>query len=171
MNHNEVKVRSIEDKIYIVRGLKVMLDSHLANLYQVETKALKRAVHRHLNRFPPDFMFALNRDEYNSLRCQIGTLESRRGRHSKYSPYVFTQEGVAMLSSVLNSPRAIQVNIQIMRAFVRLREWMAGNEKLKRRINSLELKFNNKFSIVFKAIRLLLDGPKRKVHVRGFSGN
>ena len=106
-----IPVESITDKISMIRGHKVMIDRHLAELYGVETKQLKRAVRRNIDRFPTDFMFELTNEEYNSLRSQIGTLE--RGKHSKYSLMVFTEQGVAMLSSVLNSKRAIQVNIQI----------------------------------------------------------
>jgi len=105
----------IEHKIYMIRGHKVMLDYDLARLYGVETKLLKRAVKRNMGRFPDDFMFVLDTDEYRPLRRQIGTLN--RGAHAKYPPYAFTQEGVAMLSGVLNSSRAVHVNIQIMRVF------------------------------------------------------
>ncbi len=105
-----VTAESIEHKIYYVRGQKVMLDSDLAELYGVEVKQLKRQVRRNIDRFPPDFMFQLSKDEYDPLRCHLGTL--KRGEHSKYLPYVFTEQGVAMLSSVLNSKRAVQVNFR-----------------------------------------------------------
>ncbi|MBI3008825.1 MAG: ORF6N domain-containing protein, partial [Candidatus Omnitrophica bacterium] len=113
-------IEKIETKIFQIRGKKVMLDNDLAVLYDVEAKQLKRQVRRNIKRFPDDFMFELTRKEYQDfLRCQIGTL--KRGGHSKYLPYVFTEQGIAMLSGVLNSRRAILVNIQIMRAFVNLR--------------------------------------------------
>lgn len=124
-------LESIKTRIYDIRGLKVMLDSDLAELYEVEVKYLKRQVNRNIERFPKDFMFELTHEEYNSLRCQIGTLKSGRGQHAKYLPYVFTEEGVAMLSGVLRSKTAIQVNINIMRAFVLIRQtvsaWQSTN--------------------------------------------
>jgi hypothetical protein len=116
-------------------------------------------------------MFVLTQQERRFLRCQIGTLENGRGKYSKYASYVFTQEGVSMLSSVLNSKQAIRVNIQIMRAFVRMKELMTGNEELRRKLKSLERKFDKKFLVVFNAIRLLLDGPRKRVKVRGFGMN
>lgn len=117
-------IKSIERKIYIFRGQKVMLDSDLAELYGIEVKQLKRQVRRNIDRFPGDFMFQLTGTEYDSLRCQIGTL--KRGEHSKYLSYVFTEQGVAMLSRVLNSKKAVQVNIAIMRVFVQLRVMIAS---------------------------------------------
>ena len=146
-----VPVESIVSKIVLLRGEKVLLDRDLAELYDVETKQLKRAVRRHGNRFPEDFMFQLTKEEYRSLRSQFGTL--KRGAHSKYPPMAFTEQGVAMLSSVLNSDRAIEVNIAIMRAFVKLREMMATHEDLKRKIESMEKKYNEQFRIVFEAIK------------------
>ncbi len=127
----------IERRIYIVRGKKVMLDSDLAELYQVETRALNQAVRRNLERFPEDFMFQLTAQEASVLRSQIVISKKGRGRYSKYAPLAFTELGVAMLSSVLNSDRAVQMNILIMRAFVRLREALATNEALAKRIDEL----------------------------------
>ncbi|MBI5873814.1 MAG: ORF6N domain-containing protein [Candidatus Omnitrophica bacterium] len=150
----------IETKILFIRGARVMLDRDLAKIYRVETKQLKRAVRRNVGRFPEDFMFELSRDEYRSLRCQFGTLKI--GEHSKYLPYAFTQEGVAMLSSVLHSERAIQANIQIMRAFVKLREFMATHENLKKKIEEMEKKYDYQFKIVFDAIKQLLESPKQE---------
>lgn len=117
-----LSLSEIAQSIHFLRGQKVMLDSDLARLYRVETKALNRAVQRNRDRFPADFMFRLTAEEQEILRCQIGTLKSGRGKHRKYSPYAFTEQGVAMLSSVLRSKRAVLVNIEIVRAFVRLRE-------------------------------------------------
>ena len=125
----------IASKIYIIRRLRIMLDRDLAELYGVETKQLKRAVKRNLDRFPSDFMFELTLEEYDALRRQIGTL--KRGSHSKYPPFAFTEQGVAMLSSVLNSKRAIQVNIQIMRVFTRLRQILLSNKDLRRELEEL----------------------------------
>jgi ORF6N domain len=116
--------------LQIARRFTVLLDSELASLYQVETKGLTRAVRRNADRFPADFMYQLSAEEAGSLRWQIGALKTGRGRHRKYSPYVFTEQGVAMLSSVLSSKRAVQVNIEIMRAFVRLRQVVSMNKDL-----------------------------------------
>jgi phage regulator Rha-like protein len=154
----------IERRILLIRGQKVMLDSHLAELYGVETKVLKRAVRRNRDRFPHDFMLELTRQEYEILRSQFGTL--RWGEHAKYLPYVFTEQGVAMLSTVLNSKRAIQVNIEIMRAFVRLREILATHKDLARKLEEMEKKYDEQFAVVFRAIRELMtppNAPKRRI--------
>jgi len=132
--------------------------------HRMREKKLKRAVRRNLHRFPPDFMFELKREEYNSLRNQFGTL--KRGTHSKYLPMVFTEQGVAMLSSVLNSERAIQVNILIMRAFTKLREMLSTHEDLRKKIEDREKKYDLQFKVVFDAIIELIDienKPKRKI--------
>lgn len=125
-----IPIETILSKIFLIRNQKIILDSDLAKLYCVEVKQLKRAVNRNIQRFPSDFMFKLTREEYNSLRYQFGTL--KRGQHSKYLPYAFTELGVAMLSSVLNSDRAIEINIIIMRAFVKLRELISTGKKITR---------------------------------------
>src|ERR1700692_1441485 len=121
---------AIMSNILVIRGHRVLLDSDLAALYQVETKALTRSVRRNAGRFPGDFMFQLAAEESGSLRSQFGALKTGRGKHRKYAPYVFTEQGVAMLSSVLNSECAVQVNIEIMRAFVRLRETVSTHKDL-----------------------------------------
>ena len=126
-----VPAERITGKIYLIRGTKVMLDSDLAELYGVETRVLKQAVRRNISRFPADFMFELTKKEYQSLRSQDVIL--KRGQHSKYPPFAFSEQGVAMLSSTLNSERAIQVNIQIMRAFIRLRQMIATHKDLKKK--------------------------------------
>ena len=126
-----VPIESIVRKIIFLRSEKVLLDRDIAELYGVETKVLKQAVRRNIKRFPSDFMFELTKEENQSLRSQNVTL--KRGQHSKYLPFAFTEQGVAMLSSVLKSDRAIQVNIQIMRIFIKLREALFGNEDLRRR--------------------------------------
>jgi hypothetical protein len=135
----------IEKAIYLIRGEKVMLDHDLALLYGVETKVLNRAVKRNLQRFPLDFMFQLTPEEADVLRCQIGTSKKGRGGR-RYLPYVFTEQGVAMLSTVLNSERAILVNIEIMRAFVKLRQILASNGELSLRLDELESKYDKQFS-------------------------
>ncbi len=144
----------IERKIYLIREKKVMLDNELSELYEVRTKELNKAVKRHLDRFPNDFMFQLSKEEAKILRFQIGT--SRWGG-SRYLPYVFTDYGILMLSSVLNSKRAVQVNIQIMRTFVKLREMILAHKDLRSRIDELEKKYDQQFQVVFKAIKMLLD--------------
>jgi len=151
-----VPVELIERRIYLVRGQKVMLDSELAELYQVSTKVFNQAVSRNRNRFPDDFMFQLTVGEDESLRSQIVTSKHGRGGR-RYRPYVFTEQGVAMLSSVLNSERAVQVNIAIMRAFVRLREMLESNKELAAKLDALEKKYDSQFGVVFQAIRKLME--------------
>jgi hypothetical protein len=141
-----------------------MLDRDLAALYGIETRNLKRAVKRNIDRFPADFMFVLTSSEYDSLRCQIGTLN--RGAHSKYPPFGFTEQGVAMLSSVLNSKRAIQVNIEIMRVFTRLRRLHVNSAELKLELDELKRQTNDRFQVVFETLDHLLaieEKPKRKI--------
>lgn len=154
-----VPAEQIENCIYLLRGQRVMLDIDLAMLYGVETKTLNRAVKRNLPRFPEDFMFQLSIKEFESLRYQFGT--SKRGGR-RYPPYVFTEQGIAMLSSVLHSRRAIQVNIEIMRAFVRLRQMLASNAGLARKLVALEKKYDAQFRVVFDAIRELMTPPEPK---------
>ncbi len=158
MSREEKKLLSIElisNKIYFIRGKAVMIDQDLAELYGVETKYLNRQVRRNLTRFPEDFMFQLTKNE--TLRCQNVTLKKAgRGQHRKYLPIVFTEQGVAMLSSVLNSPLAIQVNIQIMRAFVALKRTALTYSGLKRKIQEMEKKYDVKFKVVFEAIEQII---------------
>jgi len=155
----------IENKIFPVRGKRVMFDRDLAELYGVETKALNRAVKRNIERFPEDFMFQLSKDELDNLRFHFGT--SNRGGQ-RYLPYAFTENGVAMLSSVLNSERAIMVNIQIMRTFTKLREILATHKDLQKKIDEMEKKYDHQFKIVFDAIRQLLEAPEPKKKKIGF---
>ena len=140
--------------ILLIRGKKVLLDADLATLYGVETKQLVRAVKRQSERFPADFMFQLTKDEFDALRRQSGTSSSWGGR--RYPPYAFTEQGVAMLSSVLSSPRAISVNIEVVRTFVRLRSMLAENAELRRKLTELERKYDTQFKVVFDAIRQLM---------------
>jgi len=157
----------IERAILLLRGRKVLLDRDLAALYGVETKNLNKAVRRNLDRFPEDFMFQLTAEEADSLRFQFGTL--KRGQHFKYLPYAFTEEGVAMLSSVLKSQRAVQVNIAIMRAFVRLRETLSLHKELAHKLAELEHKIENhdeSIRTLFEAIRQLmtpLEKPQKQI--------
>ena len=163
---------SNESHILVLRGQRVMLDADLARLYGVEVKVLNQAVKRNIERFPADFMFQLSWDEVERSRSQFVTLnvhtgsQVRRGRNVKFLPYGFTEQGVAMLSSVLRSKRAVQVNVEIMRTFVRLRAMMGNNRDLARRLNSLEAKYDRQFKVVFDAIRELMtpvSTPRRKI--------
>lgn len=161
-----VPVEQIERSILLIRGEKVMLDADLAALYGVTTKVLVQALKRHQERFPADFMFQLSRVEFDYLRSQSVTSSQWGGR--RYPPYAFTEQGVAMLSSILNSPRAIQVNIEIMRAFIRLRRMMASHTELARKLENLEKKYDVQFKVVFDAIRKLMTPPKSKRRQIGF---
>ena len=156
----------IEFAILVVRGERVLLDEDIAALYGVETKALIRAMKRSLDRFPLDFMFQLTQEEVESLRCQFGTSKGRGGR--RYLPYAFTEQGVAMLSSVLRSERAVRVNIEIMRAFVRLRRVTTTQADLVRRLDELEQKYDGQFTVVFDALRQMMEPPERGTRRIGF---
>ena len=158
-------IAAIEQRILLLRGHKVLLDSTLAELYAVETKVLLQAVKRNSNRFPDDFMFQLTKPEFDNLRSQTVT-SSWGGRRTP--PYVFTEQGVAMLSSVLRSPQAVQVNIEIMRAFVRLRRMLAENTELQSRLDQLEDHYDQQFKVVFDAIRELMIPPEKKQNPIGF---
>ncbi len=158
----------LEQSILVIRGHRVMLDTELAKLYEVLTKTLNQAVKRNRTRFPDDFMFQLTAEEAATVRSQSVTLNGGRGQHRKYRPYAFTEQGVAMLSSVLRSERAIQVNIAIMRAFVQLREMIGANKTLAKRLNELEKKYDGQFRIVFEAIRELMTEPASKSRRIGF---
>jgi hypothetical protein len=144
----------IESRIYMLRGHKVMLSTDLADLYEVEPRALVQAVKRNIERFPEDFMFQLSREEFDNLKSQ--TVISSWGGLRRATPYAFTEQGVAMLSSVLRSKRAVMVNVEIMRAFVRLRQMLAAHADLARKLASLEKKYDAQFKVVFDAIRELM---------------
>jgi hypothetical protein len=166
-----ISVETVAKRILYVRGLKVMLDSDLAELYGVKTKELNKAVQRNKNRFPADFMARLTPVEVQNLRFQIGTSSFHGGR--RYAPYAFTQEGAAMLSGILRSSRAIRANIAIMRAFVRVREILETHKDLARRLEELERKFNthdHQFQSVFNAIRELMKAPEKPKRRIGFLG-
>src|ERR1051325_2412299 len=156
----------IENRIFIIRDQKVMLSNHLAELYQVEARVLIQAVKRNAERFPPDFMFQLTRDEWDKLKSQI--VISSWGGSRRATPYAFTEQGIAMLSSVLRSKRAIKVNIEVMRAFVSLRQMLASNEVLARKLADLEKRYDRQFKIVFDAIRHLMSAPVRPGRQIGF---
>jgi len=156
----------IENKIFLIRGQKVMLSNHLAELYQVEPRVLVQAVKRNLERFPLDFMFQLTRPEWDSLKSQI--VISSWGGARRSTPYAFTEQGVAMLSSVLRSKRAVQVNIEVMRAFVSLRQMLEGSEGLAGKLAELEKRYDGRFKIVFEALRQLMSTPVRTERQIGF---
>jgi ORF6N domain len=160
---------SILQRIRVIRGHKVLLDSELASLYQVKTKALNQAVQRNLQRFPSDFMFQLNAAELANWRSQIVTSNSKSLMGLRYRPYVFTEHGVAMLSSVLKSKRAILVNIEIMRTLARLRETLAAHKDLAQQLTALEGKYDRQFRVVFDAIRELMKAPEPKRRGIGFT--
>lgn len=167
-NQGLVPAARIESAILVIRGHRAMLDADLAELYGVETRALVQAVRRNIERFPEDFLFHLTAEEVEGLRSRsvISNPEGRGGR--RYLPYAFTEQGVAMLSSVLRSPRAVQVNIEIMRAFVRLRQMLEAHAELAERIAELEKKYDAQFRAVFDAIRELMTPPAKPRKPIGF---
>ena len=165
-----MELQIIQSKIYEIRGIRVLLDFDLAEMYQVETKNLKRSVRRNIERFPEDFMFELTKEEYDFLRCNFGTLENYgRGQYAKYLPFAFTEQGIAQLSSVLNSPLAIQVNISIIRAFVALRQYALGYTELNRKLEDFMVETNMQFSDIYQAItelasqKELEEKPRRRI--------
>ncbi len=164
----EISKEVIHSKIYFIRGKKVMLDNDLAELYEVETKGLTRQVRRNRDRFPEDFMFQLNETEF--LRCQNGTSNVGRGGR-RYRPYAFTEQGVSMLSSVLSSKRAIQVNIQIMRAFAQIKEMLQMHKDLWRKIEDMEKRYDHQFKAVFDTLREFLNPPEKPKRKIGFHAN
>ncbi|MFC1612739.1 ORF6N domain-containing protein [Patescibacteria group bacterium] len=165
MSKNLIPQERIMDKIFYIRGKKIILDKDIAKLYGVETKVLNQAIRRNIKRFPIDFMFQLTNEEFQILRSQIVT-SSWGGQ--RYLPYAFTEQGVAMLSSVLNSEKAIKVNIQIIRTFVKLREILLTNKELKNKIQKLEKKYDQQFKIIFEAIKQLISPQKEPANEIGF---
>ena len=156
----------VESGILLIRGLRVMISTHLAELYEVAPKVLVQAVKRNRERFPEDFMFQMTKEEYANLKSHFVT--SSWGGIRRARPYAFTEQGVAMLSSVLRSPRAVQVNIAIMRAFVKLRVMLASNRDLARRLDEMEAKYDAHFKVVFDAIRELMRPPEKPRRRIGF---
>ena len=166
-----VPVELIERKIYILRNHKVMLDVDLANLYQVPTKRLNEAIRRNRDRFPEDFLFRLTNEEASALRSQIATLQIGRGKYPKYAPYAFTEHGVVMLSSVLRSKRAVQMNILVVRAFVKLREMLATHKDLALKIEDLErqqMEHGHQLTAVYSVVKQLIDPPPKPKRRIGF---
>ena len=160
-----MELQIIQKRIIEIRGKSVMLDGHLAELYEVETKVLKQAVRRNAERFPEDFMFELTRHEFDILRSQFVT---SYWKSTNYMPFAFTEQGVAMLSSVLKSNKAIQVNVEIIRAFVQLRKLTLQNSEIVRRIDEMEMKYDKQFKEVFTALRYLINPPSEERRKIGY---
>ncbi|MBU1932136.1 ORF6N domain-containing protein [Patescibacteria group bacterium] len=160
-----VPVERIEGKILLIRGQKVMLDRDLAELYEVTTGNLNKAVRRNLERFPEDFMFQLTKEGFDTLIFQFGISKTERRGGRRHMPYAFTEHGTLMLSSVLNSERAILVNVQIMRTFTKLRQMLASNEDLRRKIEAMEKKYDTQFKVVFDTIKFLIAPPAKEIKI------
>ena len=167
-NASLIPIERIERAILLMRGQKVMLDSDLASLYGVETRALVQAVKRNADRFPEDFAFQLTVQEFTDLRSQFVISKSDGAGGRTYRPWVFTEQGVAMLSSALRSPRAVHVNIEIVRTFVKLRQLLGGHAELNRRLGELEKKYDKQFASVFEAIRQLMAPPTKEQREMGY---
>lgn len=167
MEKGIIPTETIEQKIFLVREKKVMIDQHLAFLYNVPTMVLNQAVKRNSDRFPEDFMFQLTHEEYKTLISQIVISKKGRGGVRKL-PHVFTEQGIAMLSSVLRSPRAIAVNIQIIRTFTKLREFLKNHDDLIQKINTMEKKYDSQFRTIFDVIRRLIEDEKKPPRKIGF---
>jgi phage regulator Rha-like protein len=166
-----IPIEAIQQKIYLIKGQKVMLDEDLAQLFGVTTKRLNERVRRNVKKFPYDCIFQLSAEEHESLRSQIATLKQGRGRHRKYAPYVFTEHGAIMLATILNSPAAIEASIQVGRAFVKLREILSTHKKLAAQMHQLEKKIeeqDGKIYTIFDAIRQLMTAPQKKRRKIGF---
>jgi hypothetical protein len=162
-----MELELIKNSILEIRGKRVILDYELAKLYEVETKALKQAVRRNIDRFPEDFMFQLTKEEWKFLRSQSVTLEIGKGHHPKYLPFAFTEQGVAMLSAVLNSQRAVQTSVLIMRAFVLMRQWALEYQDLQDKLSELEQRFGQKFSDIEQVLNYLIQKDQKQVQQGG----
>ncbi len=170
MDEEIIRIEDIKTKIYTIRGVQVMLDSDLAKLYGVETKRLLEQVRRNIERFPEDFMFQLTREEYETLRSQFATLKSGRGKHRKYLPYAFTEQGVAMLSAVLRSKTAVEVSIKIMKAFVAMRKFIIKNAEIFARLEKVEyrlIEHDKKFEALFNALETKGETPTQGIFFDG----
>jgi hypothetical protein len=158
-----MELELIKNNILEIRGKKVMPDMDLAKIYQVETRALKQAVRRNIDRFPQDFMFQLTKEEWSNLRSQIVTLEVGKGNHPKFLPFAFTEQGVAMLSAVLNSQRAVNASIAIMRAFVMIRQWALTYQELSDKLSDLEKLHNQKFNDIDQVLNYLIQKDQKSI--------
>ena len=181
MSDSLIPIERIEQKIFVIRGERVMIDSDLAAIYGVETKMFTRAVKRNIDRFPGDFMFQLTVEEYETLRRQIGTsntetlklqdASSKEGRGGRrYLPYVFTEHGALMAANILNSSRAVEASVQVVRAFVRMRNLLASNAELAKKVEALESKYDSQFKSIFDAIKKLMTPPDKPKGGIGFIG-
>jgi len=162
-----MELELIKNSILEIRGKRVILDYELAKLYEVETRVLKQAVRRNIDRFPEDFMFQLTKEEWKLLRSQSVTLEIGKGHHPKYLPFAFTEQGVAMLSAVLNSQRAVQTSVLIMRAFVLMRQWALEYQDLQDKLSELEQRFGQKFSDIEQVLNYLIQKDQKQVQQGG----
>jgi phage regulator Rha-like protein len=164
-----IPIERIEQKIYVLRGERVMIDSDLAEIYGVTTFNFNKAVKRNINRFPEDFMFQLTKEEYESLRFQIGMSKTGRGGR-RYLPYVFTEHGAIMAANILSSERAVEASVQVVRAFVKLRQMLASNAELAKKVEALEKKYDAQFKVIFDAIKKLMLPPDKPKGNIGFVG-
>ena len=158
-----MEIEQIKNSILEIRGIKVILDFELAKLYEVETRVLKQAVRRNIERFPEDFLFTLTLDEWNAIRSQIVMFNKGKGNFPKYLPFAFTEQGVAMLSAVLNSTRAVHTSISIMRAFVLMRQWALNHHELSKRLDALEQQYGQKFSDIEQVLNYLIQKDQKSV--------
>lgn len=175
-SQHKIDPERIAGRIVVLRGLRVLLDAELAALYGVQTKVLNQAVRRNQARFPTDFLMRPSAEEWSSLRSQIVTLDSGRGRYSKYPPFAFTEHGAIMAATILNSPNAVEMSVYVVRAFVKLREVLASNTELARKLEALEksittldAKTRRQFEEVYKAIRALMGRPDVRSRPIGFT--
>jgi hypothetical protein len=157
-----MELEQIKQSIHEIRGRKVMLDSDLAKLYEVETRVLKQAVRRNMERFPEDFMFELTKDEWDIIRSQLVMFKNGQGKFPKYLPFVFTEQGVAMLSAVLNSEYAVHISVKIMRAFVAMRQWALNHQEINERLNTMEKQFGQKFKDIDQVLNYLMQKEQQK---------
>jgi hypothetical protein len=157
-----MELEQIKQSIHEIRGRKVMLDSDLAKLYEVETRVLKQAVRRNMERFPEDFMFELTKDEWDIIRSQLVMFKNGQGKFPKYLPFVFTEQGVAMLSAVLNSEYAVHISVKIMRAFVAMRQWALNHQEINERLNTMEKQFGQKFKEIDQVLNYLMQKEQQK---------
>ena len=169
-NESLIPIERIEQKIYVIRGERVILDSDLAAVYGVETKVLNQSVRRNLKRFPADFMFQVTKDEYTNLRSQIVTSSVDNYGGRRYLPYVFTEHGALMAANIINSERAVDASVQVVRAFVKMRNMLASNAELAKKIESMEKKYDSQFKSVFDAIKRLMLPPDKPKGSIGFVG-
>jgi hypothetical protein len=157
-----MEIEIIKNSILEIRGKKVILDFELAKLYEIETRVLKQAVRRNIDRFPEDFMFTLTLDEWNAIRSQLVMFNKGKGKFPKYLPFAFTEQGVAMLSAVLNSTRAVNTSISIMRAFVMMRQWALTHQELSKCLDALEQQYGQKFSDIEQVLNFLIQKDQKK---------